>query len=142
MARLVVVWLHVVAAAAWVGGILYAGHLVVPAAGRGARDALALLRRGRVVSWAAVALLLVTGLENLRSAAVITPWLAGKLVLVIAVLALAAHRDFGALPRAARAIDQGSDPGRALAVVRTLDRAVLVLALAVLFLAVGIARGR
>jgi hypothetical protein len=41
-----------------------------------------------------------------------------------------------------RAIDQGSDPGGALAVVRALDRVVLALALAVLFLAVGIARGR
>ncbi len=92
---------------AWVGGLLYAGHLVVPAASRGAREALALLRRGRVVSWAAVALVIVTGVENLRSMAVITPWLVGKLLTVIGVLALAAHRDFGLLPRAIQAIERG-----------------------------------
>ena len=142
MARLVVVWLHVVGAVAWVGGLLYAGHLVVPAASRGARDALALLRRGRVVSWAAVALVIVTGLENLRSMTVITPWLAGKLLTVIALLAFAAHRDFALLPRAIQAIERGGEPGGALSGVRMLDRVVLMLALVVLFLAVGIARGR
>ena len=112
MARLAVVWLHVVGAVAWVGGLLYAGHLVVPAASRGARDALALLRRGRVVSWAAVALVIVSGLENLRSMTVITPWLAGKLLTVIALLALAAHRDFALLPRAVRSSGAASQAGR------------------------------
>ena len=101
-----------------------------------------LLRRGRVVSWAAVALVIVTGLENLRSMAVITPWLAGKLLTVIALLALAAHRDFALLPRAIQAIERGGEPGGALSGVRMLDRVVLMLALVVLFLAVGIARGR
>ena len=142
MARLVIVWLHVVGAAAWVGGLLYTGHLVVPAAARGAGGTLALLRRGRLVSWAAVALLIVTGLENLRSLAVITPWLAAKLLAVIALLALAAHRDFALLPRAIQTIERGGEPARALSGVRMLDRVVLVLALVVLFLAVGIARGR
>ena len=95
-----------------------------------------------MVSWAAVALVIVTGLENLRSMAVITPWLAGKLLTVIALLALAAHRDFALLPRAIQAIERGGEPGGALSGVRMLDRVVLVLALVVLFLAVGIARGR
>jgi len=142
MARLVIVWLHVVGAAAWVGGLLYAGHLVVPAAARGARETLGLLRRGRLVSWAAVALVLVTGLENLRRLAVMTPWFAAKLMVVIALVALAAHRDFALLPRAIRAIERGEEPAAALSGVRMLDRVVLVLALLVLFLAVGIARGR
>jgi uncharacterized membrane protein len=142
MTQLVVVWLHVVGVVAWVGGLLYAGHLVVPAASRGAREALALLQRGRVVSWAAVALVIVTGIENLRTMLVITPWLAAKLVAVIALLALAAHRDFAMLPRAIQAIERGGEPGEALSGVRMVDRVVLLLALAVLFLAVGVARGR
>jgi uncharacterized membrane protein len=142
MLRLVVVWLHVVAAAAWVGGTLYAGHLVVPAAVRGGREALALLGRGRVVSWAAIAILVVTGLENLRRLPVVTPWLAAKLLVVMALLALAAHRDFAVLPRAIRAVERGAEPAATLSGVRALDRILLLLALVVVFLAVGIARGR
>jgi uncharacterized membrane protein len=140
--RLVVVWFHVVAAAAWVGGVLYASHLVVPAAAHGGRDSLSLLARGRAVAWAAWAVLVVTGLENLRRVSVVSPWLATKLVVVIALLALAAHRDFAMLPRALRAIEGGAEPTAALSGVRALDRILLVFALAVLFLAVGVARGR
>ena len=142
MLRLVVVWVHVTAAAAWVGGLLYAGHLVGPAAARGGRESLGLLMRGRAVTWGAWALLIVTGLDNLRGRGLASPWLAAKLVVVIALLALAAHRDFAVLPRAARAIEGGAEAGPALSAVRLLDRALLVLTLLVLFLAVGVARGR
>jgi len=140
--RLLTIWIHVVAAAAWVGGLLYAGHLVVPAAGRGAREALSLLARGRIVAWAAVALLVVTGLLNLREMGMVGPWLATKILLVLVLLALAAHRDFAVLPRAIRAVDDGALPSAALAGIRALDRVLLLLALVVLFLAVGVARGR
>ncbi len=135
-------WLHVVAAVAWVGGLLYASHLVVPLVARGGRDGLPLLLRGRVLAWAAWVLLALTGIENLRRVPAISPWLAGKLVLVIALLALAAHRDFAVLPRAVRAVEAGAEPAAALSGARALDRVVLLLSLAVLFLAVGVARGR
>jgi uncharacterized membrane protein len=139
---LIIIWIHVVAATAWVGGVLYAGHLVVPAASHGARDALALLSRGRIVAWGALGLLVVTGLLNLRGMAVIGPWLAAKIVIVLVVLAVAAHRDFAVLPRAIRAVGDGTGPSAALAGVRALDRVLLLLALVVLFFAVGVARGR
>ena len=142
MLRLVIIWLHLVGAVAWVGGVLYAGHLVVPAAARGARDAFTLLSRGRVLAWAAVALLVVTGLVNLSGREWIGPWLAAKILVVLTTLALAAHRDFAALPRAVRAVNDGAPPAAALAGVRALDRLLLLLALVVLFLAVGVARGR
>lgn len=142
MIRLVVVWLHVVAAAAWVGGLLFASHLVVPALARGERGALALLGRARLLAWGAVALLLLTGLENLRAVGLASSWLVAKLTLAIALLALAAHRDFAVLPRATGAIARGEEPGPALAGLRMLDRVVVLLALATLFLAVGVARGR
>jgi uncharacterized membrane protein len=142
MLRLVVIWLHVVGAAAWVGGVLYSNHLVVPAISRGARGALPLLARGRAVAWAALAILVVTGLENLRGMSLISPWLAAKIVVVLAMLALAAHRDFAMLPRAISAIEGGGEPAAALSAMRALDRVVLLLALVVLFLAVGVARGR
>jgi uncharacterized membrane protein len=140
--RLVVVWVHVTAAAAWVGGLLYASHVVGPAAARGGRDAVHLLARGRAVAWGAWGLLVVTGLENLRGMGLPSPWLAAKLVVVIALLALAAHRDFAVLPRAIRAIEGGAEPAPTLSSVRAFDRVLLLLSLAVLFLAVGVARGR
>ncbi len=142
MLRLVVVWIHVVAATAWVGGVLYASHLVLPAAARGGRDALGVLVRGRVVAWAAFVILALTGLENIRHLSFASPWLAAKLVVVLAMLSLAAHRDFALLPRAVRAIEAGADPRAALRGVRALDRVVLLLSLAVLLLAVGVTRGR
>jgi copper resistance protein D len=142
MLRLVVVWLHVLAAVVWAGGMFYASHLVVPAVSRGARDGLALLVRGRVVAWVALTILVVTGLENLRRVPLVSPWLAAKLVAVIGLLALAAHRDFVLLPRSVRTVEGGAEPAAALSGVRALDRVVLFLALAVLFLAVGVARGR
>jgi len=84
----------------------------------------------------------VSGLENLRRVSAVSPWLAAKLVVVIGLVALAAHRDFAMVPRAVRAIEEGTEPTAALSGVRALDRVVLVFALAVLFLAVGVARGR
>ena len=128
MERIVVVWLHVLAAAVWVGGLLYATHLVIPALARGERACLGLL--------------VLTGLDNLRRVRFDSPWLMGKLLLVIVLLALAAHRDFALVPRATRAIEQGGAPATALSGLRWLDRLLLVLAIAVIFLGVGISRGR
>jgi len=142
VARLAVVWLHVLAAAVWVGGLLYATHLVIPALARGERAYLGLLGRARMSAWAALGLLIVTGLDNLRQVRFDSPWLMGKLLLVIVLLALAAHRDFALVPRATRTIEQGGAPATALSGLRWLDRVLLVLAIAVIFLGVGIGRGR
>jgi uncharacterized membrane protein len=142
MLRLVVVWLHVVAAAAWIGGLLHTSHLIAPAAARGGRESLGLLVRGRALTWGALAILVLTGLENLRQVGLSSPWLAAKLMAVIALLALAAHRDFAVLPRAVRAVTEGASPAAALSGVRMLDRVLLLVALVVVFLAVGVARGR
>jgi len=141
-AALVVVWLHVVAASVWVGGLLYGSHLVVPALARGELAALALLRRGRRIAWGALVLLVLSGLDNLRSVGLGSRWLALKLVLVLFLLMAAAHRDFALLPRAARAVDAGRNPGAVLGALRWFDRILVALALAVLLLAVGVARGR
>lgn len=131
-----------VAAAVWVGGLLYASHLVLPGLVRGQRAYLPLLERGRLIAWAALGLLTVSGLENLRRVGLESAWLMAKLLLVVGLLALAAHRDFALLPRAVRGVERGEDPRATLRGVRALDRLLLALALAVLFLAVGVARGR
>jgi putative copper export protein len=140
--RIVVVWLHLLAASAWVGVLLFVSHLVVPALARGERAYLGLLARARVVAWAAIGLLVVTGLDNLRRVRLDSPWLVGKLLLVLVLLALAAHRDFALIPRAGQVIEQGGSPSVALSALRWLDRVLLLVAMAVLFLGVGVARGR
>jgi uncharacterized membrane protein len=142
MTRIVIVWLHVVAAAVWVGGLAQLSHLVVPAVVRGERGCQALLTRARAISWGALALLVLTALENLRRVGLASPWLAGKLLVVLGLLALAAHRDFALLPRALRRLEGGAPPGEVLRGVRWADRVLLLLVLAVLLLAVGVARGR
>jgi putative copper export protein len=142
MTRLLVVWLHVVAAAVWLGGLAFSAHLLVPALLRGDRAALGLLGRARVSAWAALGLLLVTGLENLRHAGLARPWVMAKVMTVMVLLALAAHRDFALVPRATGEIERGTAPGLALSGLRWVDRILLVLALLVVFLGVGVARGR
>ena len=59
------------------------------------------------MTWTAWALLALTGVENLRRIGLNSPWLAAKLVVVIALLALAAHRDFAVVPRAIQAVEGG-----------------------------------
>jgi putative copper export protein len=140
--QIVVVWLHLLAASVWLGAFLFVSHLVVPALARGERAYLGLLDRARVVAWAAIALLLVTGLDNLRRVRLDSPWLIGKLLLVLVLLALAAHRDFALVPRAIRMIARGGSAAVALGGLRWLDRVLLIIAVVVLFLGVGVARGR
>jgi copper resistance protein D len=142
MIRILVVWLHVLAAAVWVGGLLYGSHLLLPALARGECACAGMLLRARPVAWVAVGLLVLTGLENVRHVRLESPWLIAKVLLVLVLVPLAAHRDFALLPQAARAIARGDAPGAALASVRGIDRVVAVAAVIVLFLGVAVARGR
>jgi putative copper export protein len=142
MTRVAVVWLHVLAAAVWLGGLVYASHLVVPAVARGDRGAVAILARARVAAWVAVALVVLTGLENLRHARLESLWLQLKVLLVLLLVPLAAHRDFALVPRLRRALDRGVPPASAASGLRRLDPVILLLGVVALFLGVGLARGR
>lgn len=142
MTRIVVVWLHLLGAIVWVGGLFYGSHLVLPRLARGERSYGALLTRARPIAWGAVILVVVTGLENLRHARLDSPWLMAKVLLVLVLIPLAAHRDFALLPRAVRAVEAGAAPESALGGVLWLDRLVALGLVVVLFLGTGIARGR
>ena len=142
MLRLVLVWLHLLSASVWIGWLLYGSHLIVPGLAGGERTYASLLRQGRVISASALGLLAATGLANWVLLGLRSYWLMGKIVLVLLIVPLAVHRDFGLLPPALRAIEEGREPRASLAGVRGIDRALVVLALVVLFLAVGVARGR
>ncbi len=157
------VWLHIMAAITWVGGMLFLMLVAVPWLRRGDRSQAArfLQQTGprlRNIAWICFATVLVTGTFNLyargvRFASFADPdWRASgfgtavlyKLGAFVLVVAVSAVHDFVVGPRASRAIMR--DP-RAPAATRwrrlatLLGRTNVVLALALVALAVVIVRG-
>jgi uncharacterized membrane protein len=103
-------FLHVLAVATWVGGMLFIALVLVPVT-RGLGDPALRTRlvqeagrRFRTVGWIALALLVATGLGNLalRPELLGAPRFHVKLGLVVVALALSALHDFVLGPRAGR----------------------------------------
>jgi uncharacterized membrane protein len=155
---LVLVWMHLLAAVVWVGGMIFLSLVLVPilkrdsfAAQRGTLIRAVALRF-RALGWGAVAVLLTTGplLMAARGWPLTDPrrWpavLVGKLLLVTGVLVLAALHDFLIGPRVSRLM-ANADPTRHgqyrlwLTWSPWLPRLALLLALGVLAVAVVLAR--
>ena len=150
-------WLHVVAAITWIGGMVFLSVVVLPVFRRGSFGAdrrllfQTLARRFRIVVWMTIVLLIVTGpllvssktgtveaSEEWRSLLHVKVWLVAGLVLLTAV------HDFWLGPFVGRLRRNGSDSSPADQLVVRLSvvvaRSGLVLALAVLFIAVALAR--
>jgi putative copper export protein len=129
------IWLHILAATIWVGGMLFLVLVIAPwLRGGGRAHALAVLReagrRFRIVGWVCFAVLLVTGsyglwMRGVRLESFAAPeWRAsafGQLVLLKiglfgAVLAISVLHDFVLGPRATKAIelDPSSESSRRL----------------------------
>ena len=147
--RVVVLWVHVVAAAVWVGGLAYQTHVLLPAARRGGAAVFAeAARRARPVTWTAIALVVLSGFYNvtqleslervMQSGAGLL--LAAKFTLVILAVALASQRDFAQVTLLNHAVASGGDPAPALRAIARLDRIVLVLALVVIYLGLAVSR--
>ena len=63
--HLVVLWLHVLGAVVWIGGLMHQAQILLPAARRGSVGLFAdAARRGRPVAWTAIALVALTGFYN------------------------------------------------------------------------------
>lgn len=146
---LVVLWLHLLAVVVWIGGLMYQAHVLLPAARRGGIATFAdAARRSRPATWAAVTLVVLTGVYNVTAlgplARVVASGagllLAAKFILVLAAIGLAGQRDFAQVPRVAAALAAGHDPGPALAAIAWLDRAVLALALVIVYLGLAVSR--
>jgi len=157
------VWLHVIAAIAWVGGILFLILVVVPWLRAGRRElAGAFLREtgGRFlpVAWVSFAVLLITGSFNLYVRGVRpgdlvdAAWLATpfgravvlKLVLFGSILVVSAVHDFGVGRQAAAAMEADPRSGKATRLRRRaslLGRLNALLALAIVLVAVMLVRG-
>lgn len=146
---LLILWLHVLAAVLWVGGLAFQAHAILPAARRGRAALFAeSARRGRPAAWMAIALVVLTGFYNvtrlgslervMRSGAALA--LAAKFALVLVAVALASQRDFVQVPRLLRALAARDDPSPVLRAIATLDRLVLALALIVIYLGLFVSR--
>ena len=144
-----ILWLHLLSAVVWVGGLVYQTHVLLPAARRGGAATVAdMLRRGRPVTWTAVALVALTGFYNvtrlgplervMESGVALT--LALKFMLVLGAIAVAGQRDFAQVPRLTKALADGDDPRPALSAIAWMDRVVLLLAAVILFLGLVISR--
>ena len=146
---LVSVWLHLLGVVTWIGGLMYQAHVLGPAARRdGPASLVEPLRRARRVTWAAIALVVVTGFYNvtllgpldrvLQSGAALL--LALKFMLVLAAVAVAGQRDFAQVPRLVRAVAAGDDPRPALSAIAWMDRVVLLLAVVIIYLGIAVSR--
>jgi len=147
--RLLVLWVHLVGAVVWIGGLVYQTHVLLPAARRGdPRPFVEAARGARPATWTAVALVVLSGFYNvtqlgplervMQSGAGLL--LAAKFGLVIVAVALAAQRDFAQVPILDASIRGGGDAARALTAVGRLDRVILLLALAAIYLGLAVSR--
>ena len=158
------VWLHILAAAVWIGGMAFLGIVLVPVIrGRdfaSVRTAL-LYRTGlrfRWAGWVVLAVLVVTGIANLGFRGYSwenlfdgTLWngawghvLAWKVGIVGVVLIVSAVHDFYLGPRAARLLAENPDAAEAQRLRRTasyVGRLMLLASLVILALAVALVRG-
>jgi uncharacterized membrane protein len=137
------VWLHIVAAATWVGSMIFFAAVVVPVLRRSEVESAAprlmhlLGARFRTLGWVALAVLVATGISNLYA-------LGCKLALVSFVLVATAAHDALAGKKALQALQRAPRSPEALRVRRVaswLGRVVLAASLAIVFFAIALVRG-
>lgn len=147
--RLALLYLHVVAAVVWIGGLAYQAHVLLPAARRGdVAPFAAATRRARPVTWAAIAVVVLTGFYNVTQLGQLAHvvdtgaglMLVAKFALVIVAVALSGQRDFAHVTLLGAALASGGDSTRPLRAIARLDRTVLALALIVIYLGLAISR--
>jgi uncharacterized membrane protein len=115
--RLLILWLHLLAAIVWIGGLLFHLLVVVPTLARAAsgrerlRLGLSFEARFRYVMWPAVGIVLLTGLVNVMNLFYATAVAGGhlpsafvrilgvKLLLVVLMIAMQSVQQFVVRPR-------------------------------------------
>jgi putative copper export protein len=146
---LLALWVHLLGMVIWLGGVLYQAHVLSPMARRGGAGTFAdAARRQRPIGWTALGFTVLTGLYNvtrlgpldrvMQSGAGLL--LAGKFILVLLVIAVAAQRDFTHLVRLHIALTINEDPAPPLRAIARLDRITIVLALVIIYLGLAVSR--
>jgi uncharacterized membrane protein len=147
--RLAILYLHVLGAVVWIGGLAYQAHVLLPAARRGeVAPFAAAARRARPVTWTAIGVVVLTGFYNVTQLGDLQRvmdtgaglLLAAKFTLVILAVALSSQRDFAQVTLLAAALASGGDPARPLRSIARLDRIVLGLGLVVIYLGLAVSR--
>lgn len=160
------VWLHILAAAVWVGGLIYTAAVAVPfalthEASERQRILRGLARRFRWIGWGSIGVLIITGIGNLtlrltpvkfsqilngdlfnpdKVEQLLAIWLPWKFMLLILMVGLMAFHDITSLQAAKK--NEGSPdtaPGNKMG-SRAAALATL-LAIAVLYVSVRLVRG-
>ena len=146
---LLALWAHLLGMVVWLGGVLYQAHILLPMARRGGAATFAdAARRQRPIAWTALGFVVLTGLYNvtrlgpldrvMQSGAGVL--LAGKFMLVLLLIAVAAQRDFTHLVRLHIALATNQDPAKPLRAIAWLDRITIVLALVIIYLGLAVSR--
>jgi uncharacterized membrane protein len=147
--RLAILYLHVLAVVVWVGGLAYQTHVLLPAVRTGGAATFAeAARRARPMTWAAIAVVVLTGFFNVTQLGDLARvmetgaglMLAGKFILVILAVALSSQRDFAQVTLLRAALASGGDPAPPLRAIVRLDRVVLLLTLVVIYLGLAVSR--
>jgi uncharacterized membrane protein len=144
-----VLTLHILGVVVWIGGVAYQTHVLMPAARPGGLALFAeAARRARVFTWTAVSVVVLTGFYNVTRLGSLEQvmasgaglLLAAKFVLVVLAVSIAAQRDFAQVTILRAALTGGGDPEPVLRAIERLDRIVLVLALAIVWLGLAVSR--
>ena len=160
------VWLHILAATVWVGGLIYTAAVAVPfALTHEATERQRLLRglgrRFRWIAWGSIAVLFVTGLGNLtlrlspikfsqilngdlfdpqKVEQLIAIWLPWKLMLVVVMIGLMAFHDITTI-QAAKRHEGSPDTAPGSRMGSRAAALATVLAILVLYVSVRLVRG-
>jgi len=162
--HLVSIWLHILAATVWIGGMAALGLLLVPLLRQERFEDVATpllyasALRFRWIGWGALGVLIATGLVNVRAQGI--PWsawldpdfwatawgaaLGWKLLLVVVTLVVSAVHDFHFGPKAVHLMEAAPESAEAERMrwwSSWLGRGTLVLSLAILWFAVLLPRG-
>jgi len=146
---LLALWGHVVGVVVWLGAVMYQAHVLLPLARRGDVATFAeAARRQRPVGWTALAVVVLTGFYNVTRLGPLDRvmesgaglMLAGKFILVVLIIPIAATRDFTHLTRLHLALKTNADPTPILRTISHLDRAVIVLGIVIVYLGLAVSR--
>lgn len=150
MFSMLIVWIHILAAMFWIGGMLFFSLVLVPSLrGLPPEERTDLMirigRRYRRAGWISLAVLLVTGLIRLYhlgfAPLAAGNWLWAKLAMVIVMVLLTLLHDLILGPRSIEISRTSPAPHRLQRTVRWMARLNLAVGLLVVLAAVYVARG-
>ncbi len=150
MFSMLVLWIHMLAAMFWIGGMLFFSLVLIPSLGGMARsERMELMgrigRRYRRAGWISLAILLATGLIRLSHLSWLPltggRWIWAKLALIVLMLGMTLLHDLVLGPQSIRISRSSGAPHPLQKRVRWMARLNLLIGLFVVFTAIYVSRG-